>query len=176
MQFYSDNGINIRYLYRGGEMKERTARLNCIKETIQDNRVISQETLLELLVTRGYSVTQATLSRDLKYLKVGKVSDGQNGYYYTLPKDGEYAISEKDYLQDVQRGFISYDFSGPICVVNTLPGHADSVALAIDKLNLPEILGTIAGDDTIFLVLKEEASRENVHSFFQGKITRTKEY
>ena len=157
-------------------MKERTARLNCIKDVIRDLRITSQEMLLEEIQTKGYSVTQATLSRDLKYLKVGKVSDGKNGYYYTLPKDGEYAISEKDYLQDVQRGFISYDFSGPICVVNTLPGHADSVALAIDKINISEILGTIAGDDTIFIVLKEGASRENVHAFFQGKITRVKEY
>lgn len=157
-------------------MKERTARLNCIKDVIRDHRITSQEMLLELIQTKGYSVTQATLSRDLKYLKVGKVSDGKHGYFYTLPKDGEYAISEKDYLQDVQRGFISYDFSGPICVVNTLPGHADSVALAIDKINITEILGTIAGDDTIFIVLKEGASRENVHAFFQGKINKTKEY
>jgi len=157
-------------------MKERTIRLSCIKDIIRDNRVVSQEILLDLLQNKGYTVTQATLSRDLKYLKVGKVSDGKHGYYYTLPKDGDYAISEQDYLQDVQRGFISYDFSGPICVVNTLPGHADSVALAIDKLNIHEILGTIAGDDTIFLVLKEGAPRENLHNFFQGKINRTKEY
>ena len=156
-------------------MKERTTRLNCIQECIRDNRVTSQEMLLDLILARGYSVTQATLSRDLKYLKVGKVSDGKNGYYYTLSKDGEYAITEHDYLQDVQRGFISYDFSGSICVVNTLPGHANSVALAIDKINLPEILGTIAGDDTIFIVLKEEARRENLHRFFQGKIHRSKE-
>jgi len=151
-------------------MKDKDARMDCIKQIIREMRIHSQEALLEQMHLRGHRVTQATLSRDLKGLKVGKVSDGKNGYYYTLPGDAKYGATEKDYLKDVQRGFISYEFSQNICVINTLPGHANSVALAIDQINLNEILGTIAGDDTIFLVLKEGADRENVHAFFQGKV------
>jgi len=151
-------------------MKDKDARLDCIKQIIRERRVDSQEALLEQMLSRGHRVTQATLSRDLKALKVGKVSDGKTGYSYTLPGDTKYPATEKDYMKDVQRGFISYEFSHNICVINTLPGHANSVALAIDQIGLNEILGTIAGDDTIFLVLKEEADRENVHAFFQGRI------
>ena len=155
-------------------MKDREVRLECIKKVIRNKRIDSQEVLLEKLLEEGYSVTQATLSRDLKALRVGKVSDGNKGYYYTLPGDAQFAVTEKDYLQDVQRGFISYDFSLNICVVNTQPGHANSVALAIDQINLHEILGTIAGDDTVLLVLKEGADRTNIHAFFKGKIIKPK--
>ncbi len=155
-------------------MKERDGRLDRIKDIIRNKRIECQETLLEELHKVGYRVTQATLSRDLKALRVGKVSDGKNGYYYTLPGDALYTATESDYLQDVQRGFISYEFSHNTCVVNTQPGHANSVALAIDQIDLHEILGTIAGDDTVFLVLKEGADRTNVHTFFKGKIIKPK--
>ncbi|MBI9102515.1 MAG: ArgR family transcriptional regulator [Spirochaetales bacterium] len=155
-------------------MKDRDARLNNIKKIIRDKRIDCQEVLLEELHKEGHGVTQATLSRDLKALRVGKVSDGNKGYYYTLPGDTQFTATEKDYLQDVQRGFISYDFSHNTCVVNTQPGHANSVALAIDQINIHEILGTIAGDDTVFLVLKEGADRANVHAFFKGRIIKPK--
>ncbi len=67
-------------------MRERQSRLNKIKELIKNNRIDSQELLLEHLSKTGFVVTQATLSRDLKMLKVGKISDGWSGYYYALPE------------------------------------------------------------------------------------------
>ncbi|ORC31130.1 arginine repressor [Marispirochaeta aestuarii] len=143
-------------------MKLRDDRLRLIMRIIKENRISSQEGLLGELEKQGISVTQATLSRDLKLLKVGKVSDGWNGYYYTLPESDVPPDIQRTYIQDLQRGFLSLDFSGKIGVIKTLQGHADSVAFAIDRFNLDCILGTIAGDDTIFLVLKEENSPEDL--------------
>ncbi|MCK5156101.1 MAG: ArgR family transcriptional regulator [Spirochaetales bacterium] len=147
-------------------MKERQNRLNKIKELIQIHHIDSQEMLLELLMKEGFHVTQATLSRDLKMLKVGKISDGWSGYYYALPDNDLISESEKSYIQDVRRGVLSIEFSGNIGVIKTRQGHADSVALALDVLSLPEILGSVAGDDTIFVILREEMTKEDlIHSF-----------
>jgi transcriptional regulator of arginine metabolism len=134
--------------------------LKAVKRIIKANRVASQEELLGFLTGEGFSVTQATLSRDLKLLKVGKVSEGQSGYYYTLPGEEDRRESELSYVQDFQRGYVSIEFSGNIGAVRTLTGHANSVALALDNLGMEEILGTIAGDDTVMLVLREGASGE----------------
>ncbi|MCF7943745.1 MAG: ArgR family transcriptional regulator [Spirochaetia bacterium] len=151
-------------------MKERQNRLAKIKELIQIHHIDSQEMLLELLVNEGYHVTQATLSRDLKMLKVGKISDGWSGYYYALPDNDLISESEKSYIQDVRRGVLSIEFSGNIGVIKTRQGHADSVALALDVLSLPEILGTVAGDDTIFIILREGMTKEDLIQSFRKRI------
>ena len=82
-------------------MKERHNRLSVVKELIKNNRIDNQDRLLELLSEAGFTVTQATLSRDLKKLKVGKISDGWSGYYYALPENDLISESEKSYIQDV---------------------------------------------------------------------------
>jgi len=136
-------------------MNSRTARLKSIKRIINEYHITSQEQLLAFLEKEDVSVTQATLSRDLKLLKVGKVSDGNNGYYYTLPRNRKEMESTQQYVNDIRRGFLSISFSGNLCIMKTLAGHADTVAIALDNLEMDEILGTIAGDDTILVVLKE---------------------
>lgn len=151
-------------------MKDRSDRLKKIKELIRTHRIESQESLLSLLEKEHFNVTQATLSRDLKYLRVSKISDGWSGYYYSLPTDESPPKVEQGYIQDVRRGIVSLEFSYNIGVIKTLPGHADSVALALDKLNLPEILGTVAGDDTIFVILREGMTKEDLTTSFQAKI------
>ncbi len=143
-------------------MRERNTRLQAIMEIIEQNRIESQDELLDLLHGAGFEVTQATLSRDLKSLKVGKVSDGGNGYYYTMHGDTVAPESIPDLVRDIQRGFIAIEFSGNLAVIHTLPGHADSVAFALDRIGPTDILGTVAGDDTIFCVLKEEASKDAI--------------
>ena len=150
-------------------MKERAARLRTIKNILNTNIIKSQELLLEKLSEIGFNVTQATLSRDLKLLKVAKISSGAKGYYYTLPG---YQIKESDqsFLQDILRGFISLDYSGNTGVMHTLPGHADSVAFALDNLGLQEILGTMAGDDTILIVLREGFSGKEFLKTMQKRI------
>ena len=130
-------------------MRNRTDRHRKIRVLIASSRIESQEELRGKLHEEGFYVTQATLSRDLRYLKVGKISNGENGYFYGLQEGVD------DYIQDLTRGWISIAFSGQTGVIKTLPGHANSVAVAIDELEFDEILGTVAGDDTIILVLRE---------------------
>lgn len=136
-------------------MKERQSRLKAIKTLIKNNTIESQDDLLSLLLKEGFDVTQATLSRDLKLLKVGKVPDGKSGYMYAMPGDDENGESEAIYVQDFLRGYVSIDWSGNIVVIKTFPGHANTVCNAIDNLNMDEILGTVAGDNCMFACLRE---------------------
>lgn len=131
---------------------EKNQRLSTIRRVIQSQQLQSQEQLLECLQAKGFSITQATLSRDLKLLKVVKAADGKGGYFYTFIEDEILNESEEILRQDFSRGFLSIDFSNNLGIVKTLPGHAQSVARALDQLKIPEILGTIAGDDTILIV------------------------
>ncbi|MBP3562681.1 MAG: ArgR family transcriptional regulator [Treponema sp.] len=151
-------------------MKERHSRLKAIRKLIKNHRVESQETLLSYLQKEGYEVTQATLSRDLKMLKVGKVSDGNAGYFYTLPSDEENQESEQIYKRDFLRGYVSIDWSGNIIVIKTFPGHANTVSNALDNLNLEDLLGTVAGDNCLFACIKEGVSGEDFVKKLKTKI------
>ena len=151
-------------------MKERVIRLRTIKNILETYTIESQEVLLDHLAKNGFHVTQATLSRDLKLLKVAKISDGKKGYHYTLPGEDQMKNSDQSFIHDILRGFISLDFSGNLGVMHTMPGHADSVAFALDNLNMREILGTMAGDDTILLVIREGYSGEEVFTSFREKL------
>ncbi|MFA6505478.1 MAG: ArgR family transcriptional regulator [Treponemataceae bacterium] len=143
-------------------MKERLTRLKAIRKLIKTYRIESQETLLGHLQKEGFLVTQATLSRDLKLLKVGKISDGHNGYVYSLPGDDDRQETERTFVQDFLRGYISIDWALNMVVIKTYSGHSDSVALAVDNLALDEVLGTISGrDNTVFVCLREGISGED---------------
>lgn len=114
------------------------------------------------LEKEGFTVTQATLSRDLKLLKVGKISDGHNGYVYSLPGEDERQETERTYINDFLRGYISIDWSGNMAVIKTYSGHSDVVALAVDNLALDEVMGTLSGrDNTVFVALREGVSGED---------------
>lgn len=152
-------------------MKERIERLKVVKNLIKTHRIDSQETLLQKLAEEGYSVTQATLSRDLKYLKVGKVADGQTGYYYTIPSEEERKESERHSIQDFLRGYVSVDWNDALVVVRTFSGHSDSVALAIDNMGLEDVLGTISGrDNVVFIALKQGSNGESFIKALKEKI------
>ena len=143
-------------------MKERSARLKTVCKLIKNNKIKSQDTLLSYLQGEGFGVTQATLSRDLKALKVGKISDGQGGYVYFLPGDEERQNSERVYIHDFLQGYISIDWSGNIVVVKTYSGHSDPVSLALDSFGIEEVLGTIAGrDNTVAVFLREGVTGED---------------
>ena len=162
-------------VHGGRRVKQRLNRLAVVKDLIGKNRIENQDILLQMLRDGGFEVTQATLSRDLKTLKVGKISDGWSGYYYSLPEDILVAEEEKSYIQDVRRGIVSIEFSGNMGVIKTRSGHAQSVCYALDVLGLPEILGTIAGDDTIFLLLREGMTKEDLLEDFRTKIPEIKD-
>lgn len=151
-------------------MKERSERLQSIKRIIRDHRITSQEELLEHLHSAGFRVTQATLSRDLKLLQVGKISRGREGYHYTLPSEDELRESESNFIADLQRGYVSLEFSSNIGVMRTLTGHADAVAIALDNLFSKQILGTIAGDDTVMMVLRPDANAQSLQNRLRESI------
>jgi transcriptional regulator of arginine metabolism len=143
-------------------MKERNARLKAVRKLIKTCRIESQEVLLRYLQKEGFVLTQATLSRDLKLLKVGKIPDGENGYVYSLPGDEERQELEKTYINDFLRGYVSIDWSGNMVVIRTYSGHSDTVCLAVDNLALDEVLGTIAGrDNTVFVCLRDGVTGED---------------
>ena len=149
---------------------ERSARLARLRHIIETRQIRSHEVLLSYLSEEGFTVTQATLSRDLKYLKVGKVPDGRGGYIYTFSDSASKVGSDKSLVEDFRRGFISIEFSGHQGVIKTLPGHASSVAFAIDNLNIREVLGTIAGNDTILLIPRNGVSHSQLIKALQERI------
>ena len=112
---------------------------------------------LDAINREGFELTQATLSRDLKQLKVAKAASMNGKYVYVLPNNIMYKRSTDQSAGEMLRnnGFISLQFSGNIAVIRTRPGYASSMAYDIDNNEFSEILGTIAGDDTIMLVLRE---------------------
>lgn len=143
-------------------MKIKTSRMEALKMLISSQELGSQEEVLQALAKEGYTVTQATLSRDLKQLKVAKAASMNGRYVYVLPNETMYKRvpnprSAREML--MTSGFTSINFSGNMIVIKARPGYASSIAYNIDNSDIPQILGTIAGDDTIFLV-KKEGTRE----------------
>jgi len=143
-------------------MKARTQRLLAIRRVIEEGAVSSQDELLKELRKDGFNLTQATLSRDLKFLQAGKRPDKNKGYVYILPGNNGEPDSSQSAGSFPLGGYVSIDFAHNLSLIKTLPGYAASIATAIDAMNAFEILGTLAGDDTILLVPREGVSREDV--------------
>lgn len=158
-----------QYLQNGTQlldkMKDRSQRIELIKKIISEQVISSQDELQIRLQERGCDVTQATLSRDLRSMQVMKVSGAKNGYIYRLVENtatGQKAaegLSSLDFMSD---SVVGIEFSGNLSVIKTLPGFANSVAIVIDKANPVEIIGTVAGDDTILLIMREGVGRNDV--------------
>ena len=132
---------------------------------ISSQELSCQEDLLQALSAEGFTLTQATLSRDLKQLKVAKAATMDGKYVYVLPNNTLYRrVTEHTSTFDTMRqtGFLSIEFSNNLAVIKTRPGYASSLAYDIDDKNFPEIIGTIAGDDTILLILNERCTRSSV--------------
>ena len=126
-----------------------------ILELIENNSIETQEQLIDLLRAEGMMVTQATVSRDIKDLKLIKTSDKSGKYKYTKPKAAEERPSVK-FHNIMKETVTSVDYSLNMVVIRTYPGMAGSAAAAIDSLHHPGVLGSIAGDDTIMLVMRDE--------------------
>ena len=142
-------------------MGNRTERLLTIRNIISTQKVSSQEELLSLLEEKGLNYTQATLSRDLKFLKVNKISNIEKGYIYELP-DQHYIPGHELAENYAAQGFVSIKFANNLGVIRTLPGYAPSIASLIDGANPFEIIGTLAGDDTILLIPHENVSEQDI--------------
>jgi transcriptional regulator of arginine metabolism len=131
-------------------------RQQLILEIINENLIMTQEELSNALRVRGIRATQATISRDFKDLQLVKTPAGGDSYRYAKPQGGQPdpgRIYER-LRRLFQEAVVNYDFSGNLIVIHTLPGAAQGVASALDQSGWREIIGTVAGDDTILLVVK----------------------
>jgi len=146
-------------------MKVKNDRLEALRMIISSQELGSQEELLTALKQEGFTLTQATLSRDLKQLKVAKAASMNGKYVYVLPNETMYKrVTSPRTAREMllTSGYQSINFSGNIAVIKTRPGYASSIAYNIDSNDIPGVMGSIAGDDTIFVVLKEGMVKEEV--------------
>jgi transcriptional regulator of arginine metabolism len=149
----------------------RTKRLVEIRSLIKHNKIGSQEELLTMLNKNGYNYTQATLSRDLRLLKAGKIADDEKGQIYVLPgNEGVTNFNGSELKDTITRGILSIDYTGNMAVIKTLPGFASGIAYKIDGMRAFEIIGTIAGDDTILIIAREGIGRSDLHSLLTTAI------
>lgn len=146
-------------------MHTKNEKLAALKVLISSAELGSQEEVLQAMAQQGYSIPQASLSRYLKQLGVTKQSVQSGKNIYVLPQHAGYRRIHRPvpiFEGQQTEGFISLRFSGNMGVIRTKPGHAGSIAYKIDSADLEELLGTIAGDDTIFLVTNEDFTQEEV--------------
>ena len=146
-------------------MAQKNDRLETLRMLFSSQELCSQDDVLKALGKEGFHVTQATLSRDMKQLKVAKAAMANGKYIYVLPTETMYKRVQKPMTARemlLTSGFMSISFSDNMGVIKTRPGYASSIAYNIDNARIDNILGTIAGDDTIFIVIDEKATAEEV--------------
>ena len=124
-----------------------------IIELIEKYEIETQEELADKLKEAGYQVTQATVSRDIRELNLSKISAGNGRQKYIVLSSDDNKLSDK-YIRVLRDGFVSMDMAQNILVIKTVQGMAMAVAAAIDAMRFPEIVGCIAGDDTIMVAVR----------------------
>ncbi len=144
-----------------------------ILRIIENMEIETQEDLANELRNRGYTVTQATVSRDIKELRHIKVSGHKSAYCYSHTGRNESAVNDR-MIRLLSDSTVSVDFAGQIVVVKTLSGSANVAAEVIDNMNWPEVLGTIAGDNTIFIAVHEKNDASEIASRIQRIINGQK--
>lgn len=136
-------------------------RMQTIVSLISGNKIGNQEELAALLRQKGIETTQATLSRDMKELHIIKSPTAEGTYVYRLPQPQPLFGAVSEYSSG-RPGYLSLQFANNLAVIKTRPGYASSIASDIDNRVSHEIIGTLAGDDTILLILREGISREAI--------------
>lgn len=136
-----------------------------ILEIIENQEIETQEELSDKLKESGFNVTQATVSRDIKELRLIKVLSKSGKYKYATIDSQNFTLSDRmvRVFKDV---IVSIDYAGNILVLKTIPAGGQAGALAIDALNLSDVLGTVAGDDTIFVLIKDVSKMEEIKQIF----------
>jgi transcriptional regulator of arginine metabolism len=145
--------------------QDKKRRLQTIRKIVSKSSMESQEELLAALREEGFISTQTTLSRDLKQLRISKVRVRNGRSVYALPREGHFEPVPT--LEEINQTKWRVNFSGNLMVLHTPPGHASLVAYDIDNIKQTSFLGTVAGDDTVIVVLAEGTDREEA-----GKIVR----
>jgi transcriptional regulator of arginine metabolism len=131
---------------------------------VRERRIESQDELREALADDGFVVTQATLSRDIRELGLAKLADPHGGAYYTHPHRGTVRPELSHVLPTL---LVSVDGVGPFLVLKTASGSAGAVTEALDQAGWSEIIGTIAGDDTVLVITRSQKQREDIASRIQ---------
>lgn len=137
----------------------KSTRHTKIKEIIDKQKIETQEDLAAALRKSGIDVTQATVSRDIKELMLVKVPDADGRYVYAYPKEHSMILTPNRLTRTFQESILEIRHNDALIIIRALPGTAQSVAFAVDYMKWPEILGTIAGDDTVFLAIDK---KENI--------------
>ncbi|MBQ6583192.1 MAG: arginine repressor [Mogibacterium sp.] len=149
----------------------RHSRQNKILELINTKEIETQDQLMELLSEAGYTVTQATISRDIKDLQLFKVLSASGKYKYTVVKYDERPISDR-FIKIFRESTTSINSSGNIIVVKTLSGCGNAAAEGIDCLDIPHVIGSVAGDNTVMVVVDDAANSETVKQSLNNMITK----
>lgn len=147
----------------------KTVRHTMILEIIESKDIETQEELAEELKRHGVRVTQATVSRDIKELRLFKVLSEKGGYKYAAVDRMEQGLSDR-FIRIFSESVLSMVGSGNMIVIKTLSASANAAAEAIDSLNWPEILGTLAGDNTILVILGGEDAVEPILARFKAMV------
>lgn len=143
-------------------MNSKIDRHNQIKRIILDSKISSQDELLDSLRKEGFELTQATLSRDLKEIRVGKLADPVRGSIYVLHEQLNKNNQQSNAPSIPVNSVLSVVFSYHLCVIRTFPAFASTVATFIDNSQLPGIAGTVAGDDTIMVIPREGYTQKDI--------------
>jgi transcriptional regulator of arginine metabolism len=143
--------------------EERQAK---ILELICEEDVETQDDLIQKLELAGFHVTQATVSRDIRELKLVKGASPRGGYRYILP--AKQSKSTPDFSSSLTTSIVHVDYARNIVVVKTFPGMANAVAACIDSMHLTEIIGSVAGDDTILAVVRTDEEAEMLWNKIRG--------
>ena len=136
---------------------------------VEQLEIETQEELAELLKRDGYPVTQATVSRDIRELKLSKIPTGDGRQKYAILTQSDHYLNDK-YIRVLKDGFISMDMAQNILVVKTVSGMAMAVAAALDAMKLKEIVGSIAGDDTIMMAARTVEDTQQVMEKIQNML------
>ena len=139
----------------------KSSRQEEILQMIENNEIETQEELAARLREMGYKVTQATVSRDIKELRLIKIPGRRSAYRYARPDRRESVVNDR-MIRLLSDTTIDIDYAGQMIVVKTLSGSANVAAEAIDNMDWPEVLGTIAGDNTIFLAVRNESDTAEI--------------
>ena len=140
-------------------MSVKASRQRALAALLRTRQVPSQARLLELLRTQGFDATQATVSRDLEELGAMKVRTAEGNLVYALPEeDSAPEVSREQLGRTIAMFMVSAVPAGNLVVLRTPPGHAQAVASAIDRSSLPDVAGTVAGDDTVLVVCSDRTS------------------
>ena len=149
----------------------KSARHSLILEIIEEKDIETQEELAEELKRRGMKVTQATVSRDIKELRLLKVLADHGGYKYATVERAEKGMSDR-FIRILSESVISIDAVNNLIVVKTLSASANAAGEAVDSMKWSEVLGTIAGDNTLLIITRSEEAVESLMARFNTLIKR----